>query len=93
MKEILIFAGYLGLLLFVLWVTVAVIERRLAILKSKKEAISEENGEDEIPVPVILAGIRAYESCCAPEKKRVKRVLYQPKEETVSLWKIRGRVR
>ena len=68
MKEILIFAGYLGLF------------------------IVEDKG-DEIPVPVIIAGIKAYESCFVAEEKKIKRKIYKPKEAPVSLWKIKGRVK
>ena len=72
---------------------VAFLERRLTIVKKNREAISEEDKGDEIPVPVIMAGIKAYESCFITEKKKVKRMIYQQKKETVSLWKIRGRVK
>ena len=93
MKEILIFAGYLGLFLFVFWMIVAFLERRLTIVRRNREVSSEEDKGDEIPVPVIMAGIKAYESCFVAEKKKIKRMIYQPKKETVSLWKIRGRVK
>jgi len=93
MKEILVFAGYLGLFLLAFWVVVAFLERRLAIVKSNRLVSSEEDKGDEIPVPVIMAGIKAYESCFVVEKKKIKRMIYKPKEETVSLWKIRGRVK
>jgi len=93
MKEILIFAGYLGVFLFVFWMIVAFLERRLTIERRKREMISEEENGDPLPVPVIMAGIKAYESCFVEENKKIKRVIYQPKEETVSLWKIRGRVK
>jgi len=93
MKEILVFAGCLGLFLCVFWMIVAFLERRLTIVRKNREAISEEDKGDEIPVPVIMAGIKAYESCFVAEKKKIKRMIYQPKKETVSLWKIRGRVK
>ena len=93
MKEILIFAGYLGLFLFVFWMVVAFVERRLSIVKSNRELSGEEDKEDEIPVPVIIAGIKAYESCFVTEEKKVKRMMYKPKEAPVSLWKIKGRVK
>ena len=93
MKEILIFAGYLGLFLVAFWLVVAFLERRLTIVKSNRLVSSEEDKGDEIPVAVIMAGIKAYESCFGTEKKKIKRMIYKPKEETVSLWKIRGRVK
>ena len=93
MVEILIFAGYLGFFLCAFWMIVAFLERRLTILRRNREVSSEEDKGDEIPVPVIMAGIRAYESCFVAEKKKIKRMIYQPKKETVSLWKIRGRVK
>ena len=93
MKEILIFAGYLGLFLCAFWMIVAFLERRLTIVRRNREVSSEEDKGDEIPVPVIMAGIKAYESCFVAEKKKIKRKMYKPKEETVSLWKIRGRVK
>ena len=93
MVEILIFAGYLGLFLCAFWMIVAFLERRLTILRRNREVSSEEDKGDEIPVPVIMAGIRAYESSLVAEKKKIKRMIYQPKKETVSLWKIRGRVK
>jgi len=93
MVEILIFAGYLGFLLCAFWMIVAFVERRLTILRRNREVSSEEDKGDEIPVPVIIAGIKAYESCFVAEKKKIKRMIYQPKKETVSLWKIRGRVK
>ena len=93
MKEILIFAGYLGLFLCAFWMIVAFLERRLTIVRRNREVTSEEDKGDEIPVPVIMAGIKAYESCFIAEKKKIKRMIYQQKKETVSLWKIRGRVK
>ena len=93
MKEILILAGYLGLFLFAFWMVVAFVERRLTLVKRNREVSREEDKEDEIPVPAIMAGIKAYESCFITEKKKVKRMIYQQKKETVSLWKIRGRVK
>jgi hypothetical protein len=93
MKEILIFAGYLGLFLCAFWMIVAFLERRLTIVRRNREMSSEEDKGDEIPVPAIMAGIKAYESCFVAEKKKIKRMIYQPKKETFSLWKIRGRVR
>ena len=93
MKEILIFAGYLGVFLFVFWMMVTLLERRLTIDRKKREVNSEQDKGDEIPIPAIMAGIKAYESCFVAEKKHIKRMIYQPKEETVSLWKIRGRVK
>ena len=93
MKEILIFAGYLGLFICAFWMIVAFLERRLTIVRRNREVTSEEDKGDEIPVPVIMAGIKAYESCFVAEKKKMKRMIYQPKKETVSLWKIRGRVK
>ena len=93
MKEILIFAGYLGLFLCAFWMIVAFLERRLTIVRRNREVSSEEDKGDEIPVPVIMAGIKAYESCFVAEKKKIKRMIYQPKKETVSWWKIRGRVK
>jgi hypothetical protein len=93
MKEILIFAGYLGLFLLAFWMLVAFLERRLTIVKSNRGVSGEEDKGEEIPVPVIMAGIKAYESCFVAEKKKIKRMIYKPKEETVSLWKIRGRVK
>ena len=93
MQEILVFSGYLGLFLFVFWMMVTVLERRLTSVRRKREVNSEEDKGDEIPVPAIMAGIKAYESCFVAEKKKIKRKMYKPKEETVSLWKIRGRVK
>ena len=72
---------------------VAFVERRLTVVKSNREVSNEENKEDEIPVPVIMAGIKAYESCFVAEEKKVKRMIYKPKEAPVSLWKIKGRVK
>ena len=86
-------AGYLGVFLFAFWMVVAFVERRLTIVKSNREVSSEEDKEDEIPVPVIMAGIKAYESCFATEEKKIKRMMYKPKEAPVSLWKIKGRVK
>ena len=86
-------AGYLGLFLFAFWMVVAFVERRLTIVKSNRALSDEEGKEDEIPVPVIIAGIKAYESCCVTEEKKIKRILYKPKEAPVSLWKIKGRVK
>jgi len=93
MQEILVFSGYLGLFLFVFWMMVTLLERRLTSVRRKREVNSEEDKGDEIPVPAIMAGIKAYESCFVAEKRHVKRMIYKPKEETVSLWKIRGRVK
>jgi hypothetical protein len=93
MREILIFAGYLGVFLCAFWMIVAFLERRLTIVRRNREVSTEEDNGDEIPVPVIMAGIKAYESCFVAEKKKIKRMMYKPKEETVSLWKIRGRVK
>ena len=93
MKEILTFAGYLGLFLFAFWMVVAFVERRLTIVKSKREVSDEEDRGDEIPVPAIIAGIKAYESCFVAEEKKVERMMYKPKEAPVSLWKIKGRVK
>jgi hypothetical protein len=93
MKEILIFAGYLGLFLVAFWMVVAFVEHRLTIVKSNRGVSGEEDNGDEIPVPVIIAGIKAYESCFVAEEKKIKRMMYKPKEAPVSLWKIKGRVK
>jgi hypothetical protein len=93
MKEIFIFAGYLGLFIVAFWMVVVFVERRLTIVKSNRAASNEEDKGDEIPVPVIIAGIKAYESCFVAEEKKIKRKIYKPKEAPVSLWKIKGRVK
>ena len=86
-------AGYLGLFLFAFWMVVAFVERRLTLVKRNREVSREEDKEDEIPVPAIMAGIKAYESCFVTEEKKIKRMMYKPKETPVSLWKIKGRVK
>ena len=74
MKEILVLAACLGIMLIVLRVVVSWLERvkgRLARKREEGEVGKKEEGSDGL-VPVIVAGITAYEEVFGAEKRERK---------------------
>ena len=93
MNELFVFAGYLGVVLMVFWVIVFALERLLQ-KRTKETAIRSEGEDGSAVIPVIVAAVEAYEQSFDREVKKVaiKRVVFTRKEETISYWKLRGRV-
>ena len=60
------------------------------VKKTLKKEIREELGEDILPV--MVAGITAYESGLKAFKGAVKRNIYKRRGDEISLWRIGSRV-
>ena len=93
MKELFVFAGYLGVFLLFAWAIVFALERLLQ-KKAREQAISSEGEEDDTTIAAIVAAVKVYEQSLGREVKKVgvERVVYQRKVENISFWKLRGRV-
>ncbi len=93
MKELFVLAGYLGLFLMVFWVIVFALERLLQ-KRVKEPAVRSEGEDDSAVISVIVAAVEAYEQSFGREVKKVtvERVVYPRKEDSISFWKLRGRV-
>ena len=76
-----------------LWVIVFLIEQLLK-KRMKGTAIRSEEEEDSVVVPVIVAAVEAYEQSLGREVKKVavERMVYPRKKDSISFWKLRGRV-
>lgn len=95
MKEILVLAVCLGVVLIVLWVVVVLLEKvKEGMAKEGLEGkeTGKEEGSDNL-VPVILAGIMAYDGGLALRTKKKRRVVYKGKEEKVSWWRMKERMK
>ncbi len=93
MKELLMFAGYLGAFLLFVWAIVFTLERLLQ--KKRREQVASSEGEDESTIiATIVAAVETYEQSFGREVKKVavERVVYPKKVENISFWKLRGRV-
>ena len=93
MEELLVFTGYLGVLLLFAWAIVFALERLLQ-KRGRKQAASSEGIEESAIIAGIVAAVEAYEQSFGREVKKVavQRVVYQRKVENMSFWKLRGRV-
>ncbi len=93
MKELLMFAGYLGAFLLFAWAVVFALERLLQ--KKRREQVASSEGEDESTIiAIIVAAVETYEQSFGREVKKVavERVVYPKKVENISFWKLKGRV-
>ena len=92
MKELFVFAGYLGGFLLFFWMIVFVLERLLK-KKVKIPAVNIGRYDGKEVIPVIVAAVKAYEQNVGREVKRVavERVVYKRKEGEISFWKLSGR--
>jgi hypothetical protein len=77
----------------VFWIIVALLERLLQ-KRVKKTVLRTEGEDDRAVISVIVAAVEAYEQSFGREVKKVaiERVIYPRKEQSVSFWKLRGRV-
>jgi hypothetical protein len=93
MKELFVFAGYLGVLLLFAWAIVFALERLLQ-KKGRTQVVNSEREDDSAIIAAIVAAVEACEQSLGREVKRVavKRVVYPRKVENISFWKLRGRV-
>ena len=93
MKELIVLAGYLGVLLLFAWAIVFTLERLLQ-KKGRTQAINSEGEDDGTIIAAIVAAVEAYEQGFGREVKKVavERVVYRRKVENVSFWKLRSRV-
>jgi hypothetical protein len=93
MKELFVFAGYLGVFLLFASVIVYALERLLQ-KKGRKQAINSEREDDSTMTAAIVASVEAYEQNFGREVKKVsvERVVYRRKVENISFWKLRGRI-
>ena len=93
MKELFMFAGYLGAFLLFAWAIVFALERLLQ--KGRRErAISSGEEDESTTIAAIAAAVEAYEQSFGREVKKVavERVVYPKKVENISFWKLKGRV-
>jgi len=93
MKELFMFAGYLGAFLLFAWAIVFALERLLQ-KRVREQATSSEEEDESTIIAAIVAAVEAYEQTFGREVKKVavERVVYQKKTENISFWKLRGRV-
>lgn len=85
----------LGFFLIVLWLVVVLLEKVKEGMAEEGLASKEtgkEEGSDNL-VPVILAGIMAYDEGLALKTKKKRRVVYKGKEEKVSWWRMKERMK
>jgi len=93
-KEILVLVGFMGLMLMFLWVVVTCMEKISKRVKDKEEVIKKGGrgeGEDYV-LTAVIAGIVAYEESLKKGFVRRRVSSKKKKEETVSLWKTKGRI-
>lgn len=84
----------LGVVLFVIWVVVVLLEKLKGVREKGREERKEKRedlGNDRL-MPVIIAGIVAYEEGLSGKATKRRRVVYQGKEEKVSWWRTKGRL-
>ena len=93
MKELFMFAGYLGVFLLFAWAIVFALERLLQ-KKRRERAVTSEGENDSTVIAAIVAAVEACEQSLGREVKKVavERVVYPKKVENMSFWKLRGRV-
>ena len=95
MKEILVLAVCLGIILVVFRVVVVCLEKVKGGRAREREAGKERKKEEgtEGLVPAIIAGITAYEECPGVTVRKRERVVYERKEEKTSWWKMKERMK
>ena len=95
MKEILVLAVCLGMILIVLRVVVVCLEKvkggRARESKVGKERKKEEG--TDVLMPAIIAGITAYEEGLGVMAAKRERTVYKRKEEKTSWWKMKERIK
>ena len=95
MKEILVLAVCLGMILIVLRVVVVCLEkvkgRRVRESEAGKER-KKEGGTDGL-ITAIIAGITAYEEGLGVKAWKKERTVYERKEEKTSWWKMKERMK
>ena len=92
MNELFVFAGYLGVFLVGFWIIVFLLERLLQKRVKETPLRSEEN--DSAVISAIVGAVEAYEQSLGREVKKVaiERVVFPRKEDSISFWKLKGRV-
>lgn len=101
MKEILVLTVCLGIVLIVPWVVVVVLERRkerkAQARRAGKGIEEEKDGRPEVGsdgiAAAIVAGILAYQGEVGQERITRERIIYEKKEEKVSLWRVKERMK
>lgn len=95
MKEILVLAVCLGIILVVFRVVVVCLEKVKGGRAREREAGKERKKEEgtEGLVPAIIAGITAYEESPGVKAGKRERTVYERKEEKMSWWKMKERMK
>jgi len=95
MKEILVLAVCLGMILIVLRAVVICLEKVKGGRARKREAGKEKKKEEGpgVLMPAIIAGITAYEEGIGATARKRERMVYERKEEKTSWWKMKERMK
>ncbi len=95
MKEILVLAVCLSIILIVLRVVVVCLEKVKGGSAREREAEKErkKEGGTAVLMPVIIAGITAYEESLGVKFRKRERMVYERKEEKTSWWKMKERMK
>ncbi len=74
------------------WIIVFLLERLLQ--KRVKETPLRSEDDDRAVISVIVAAVEAYEQSLGRkvEKVAIERVVFPRKEDSISFWKLKGRV-
>ena len=75
------------------WIIVFLLERLLQ-KRVKEKPLKSEEGDDSAVISVIVAAVEAYEQSLGRkvEKVAIERVVFPRKEDSISFWKLKGRV-
>jgi len=92
MREALVLVVFLVFLFIVLWIIVNGLEKPL-----KRSEINGHDKREEVfrnkDLPIIIAGVMAYEESLKEKGPKRKREFYRTKEDKISWWRILGRAR
>jgi len=92
MKEIVVFMGFLVVIYTAIWMFIFV--KQKFVLGRRKITVGGDirRGErDEKILPIIIAGVSAYEDSLKNKKRLIKKKVYKVVKQNISWWRMAGR--